>query len=212
MGERHDGREGVGRRPTRPSRETLTAEALLAAVRPRHLDPEAEARAVAAFREARERRQGVRSPRTRRRDDWRPLAARRTGRSLRTLLAVLLAGAAVGGVAVAAMGNLPHETVPPRPARSDAPASPEPHERPDTTAAASEAPTTGRADAVPDKAAKKTDKAQGKAAKKQDKADRKADKAADKAVGKAAKKAAQATAKSAQSIGQSAQAAQSKKK
>ncbi|MGR4880794.1 hypothetical protein ACIPUC_15515 [Streptomyces sp. LARHCF249] len=63
------------------------------------------ARAVAAFRVARD--EGLHaSARTRRRDDWRPAAERRMGRSLKTALASLLASVTLGGVAIAA-GALP---------------------------------------------------------------------------------------------------------
>ncbi|MGW5325577.1 hypothetical protein [Streptomyces sp. NPDC004014] len=66
------------------------------------VDPEAERRAVAAFRTARD--SGRRS-RTRRRDDWRPGRPRRARLSLRTTLSVLLASLTLGGVAFAAMGS-----------------------------------------------------------------------------------------------------------
>ncbi|MEV8532664.1 hypothetical protein [Streptomyces sp. NPDC051211] len=98
------------------------------------------ARAVAAFRVARD--EGLHaSARTRRRDDWRPAAERRLGRSLRTALASLLASVTLGGVAIAA-GALPtpfRETPapepkprrstsvplpPPKPAGSPVPATP----------------------------------------------------------------------------------------
>ncbi|MET7884102.1 hypothetical protein ABZU45_41875 [Streptomyces avermitilis] len=78
---------------------------LAAAMRPKALDAEAEARAVAAFRVARE--QGTRAARIRRRDDWRPKGERRAGRSLRTTFAVVAAALTLGGVAVAAAGGVP---------------------------------------------------------------------------------------------------------
>ncbi|HET9380852.1 MAG TPA: hypothetical protein VFP69_08480 [Streptomyces sp.] len=79
--------------------ETLLA----AALRVDHVDAEAEQRAVRAFRAA--RLAGThREARTRRRDDWRPRGLR-GGRSLRTTLAVLLAGFTLGGVAFAAIGG-----------------------------------------------------------------------------------------------------------
>ncbi|MGW1668792.1 hypothetical protein [Streptomyces sp. NPDC002324] len=65
-------------------------------------DSVGEARAVAAFLAARET--GARTARTRRRDDWRPNARRRVQLSIRTTLAVLLAGLTLGGVAFAAVG------------------------------------------------------------------------------------------------------------
>ncbi|MGW5095189.1 hypothetical protein ACWEQ1_15830 [Streptomyces nodosus] len=130
MGERHEGGGCTGRPPVRPGPETRTADALLAAVRPRHLDPEAEARALTAFRDAREERRRTRSPRARRRDDWRPYARRPTGRSLPTLLALLLGCAALGGVAVATIGVPKHHSAPPRPAAPRAPVTPGPGEQP----------------------------------------------------------------------------------
>ncbi|MET8024432.1 hypothetical protein [Streptomyces avermitilis] len=78
---------------------------LAAAMRPKALDAEAEARAVAAFRVARE--QGTRAARIRRRDDWRPKGERRAGRSLRTTLAVAAAALTLGGAAMAAVGRVP---------------------------------------------------------------------------------------------------------
>ncbi|MDX3586013.1 hypothetical protein [Streptomyces europaeiscabiei] len=66
-------------------------------------DSAGEARAVAAFRAARET--GPRTARTRRRDDWRPNARRRVQLSIRTTLAVLLASLTLGGVAFAAIGS-----------------------------------------------------------------------------------------------------------
>ncbi|MET7776015.1 MULTISPECIES: hypothetical protein [Streptomyces] len=54
-------------------------DALLAfVVRGAPVDPEAEGRAVAAYRAARE--DGAHGARTRRRDDWRPREQRRPGR------------------------------------------------------------------------------------------------------------------------------------
>ncbi|WP_189957505.1 hypothetical protein [Streptomyces alanosinicus] len=106
---------------------------------------EAERRAVAAFRAARETRT---SPaRTRRRDDWRPAAPRR-GRSLRATFSVAFASLALGGVAVAAIGSAgsgtdarpdtprsarPSASTPYRPAApgtSAGPATPSPSGRP----------------------------------------------------------------------------------
>ncbi|MEW2398604.1 hypothetical protein [Streptomyces sp. NPDC046862] len=81
----------------------VAVDVLLAAVRSHDVDSEREARAVAAFRAARE--QGAhRASRTRRGDDWRPRGEQRAGRSLRTTLAALLASLTLGGVAVAAIG------------------------------------------------------------------------------------------------------------
>jgi hypothetical protein len=90
MGERHDA----------PTLEDLLA----AAVRADSLDPGAEDRALAAFRTARQT--GAHGARTRRRDDWRPRAQRRLGRSLRATLAALMASATLGGVAIASIGSV----------------------------------------------------------------------------------------------------------
>ncbi|MHA5052647.1 hypothetical protein [Streptomyces sp. SD15] len=93
----------------RPSGEDPTVEVLLAAaVRGRVAsDAGAEARAVAAFRAARdEGAHAVRPARSRRRDDWRPREQRKAGRPLRTTLAVLLASLTLGGVAVAGIGSV----------------------------------------------------------------------------------------------------------
>ncbi|MER6328674.1 hypothetical protein ABT298_04940 [Streptomyces sp. NPDC001034] len=80
---------------------TLDVEARLgAALRAYEPDPEAEHRAVAAFRTA--RTPGARPPRTRLRDDWRTPASPR--RSLRTALSLALASLTLGGVATAAIG------------------------------------------------------------------------------------------------------------
>ncbi|MGW1050077.1 hypothetical protein [Streptomyces sp. NPDC002521] len=118
MGERHSGDGPFGRWHGHPG-GTLSApdhvdgyghltasgcEAwLAAALRVGGVDAEAERRAVAAFRAAREPR--VSAARTRRRDDWRPAVPRRGRRSLRTTLSVALASLALGGVAVAAIGS-----------------------------------------------------------------------------------------------------------
>jgi hypothetical protein len=81
---------------------------LAVAVRACRVDGDAEARALAAFRAARDSAGvGRRSPRTRRRDDWRPRGRqRRPGRSLRAAVGALLASVALGGVAMASMGTL----------------------------------------------------------------------------------------------------------
>ncbi|MFH8464364.1 hypothetical protein [Streptomyces sp. NPDC017991] len=78
--------------------------ALLAgAVRGEDADPDAEKRALAAFRDARDA--GAHGAvRTRRRDDWRPAGERR-GWSLRATLVALAASVTLGGVAVAAIGS-----------------------------------------------------------------------------------------------------------
>ncbi|MFD8378764.1 hypothetical protein ACFV2X_09510 [Streptomyces sp. NPDC059679] len=77
--------------------------ALASVIRGDDLDPEAEQRAVAAFRAARSA--GAHRARTRRRDDWRPPAERRTGRPVKTTFGVVFASLALGGVAVAAIGS-----------------------------------------------------------------------------------------------------------
>ncbi|MGX5184026.1 hypothetical protein ACWKT5_14695 [Streptomyces avermitilis] len=101
---------------------------LAAAMRPKALDAEAEARAVAAFRVARE--QGTRAARIRRRDDWRPKGERRAGRSLRTTFAVVAAALTLGGAAVAAAGGVPG-------------AAPEGRTRPSSTAPAASSAAPG---------------------------------------------------------------------
>jgi hypothetical protein len=81
-------------------------DAVLAAVmRAGAVDADGEARAVAAFRAARD--QGALAAgvaRTRRRDDWRPRQAK-ARRSMRATFAVLAASVTLGGVAVAAIGT-----------------------------------------------------------------------------------------------------------
>ncbi|PIM67364.1 hypothetical protein CTU88_35800 [Streptomyces sp. JV178] len=88
-----------------PPADTSSVDLLLAvAVRGRpEVDSAGEARALAAFRAARE--QGPRTARTRRRDDWRPNPRRRVQLSVRTTLAVLLSSLTLGGVAFAAIGS-----------------------------------------------------------------------------------------------------------
>ncbi|MFI9648550.1 hypothetical protein ACIHAA_19900 [Streptomyces sp. NPDC052040] len=106
MGERY----GSGRtvRPSgHPGPEPRTADALRAALGRSLPGPEAEARALTAFRDARKQPQDPRPGRIRRRDDWRPRARRRAGRPLPTLLAVLLCGAACGHPVTEARSELP---------------------------------------------------------------------------------------------------------
>lgn len=86
--------------PQRPPFEALLA----AAIRGEKSEGEAERRAVEAFRVARDA--GAHRARTRRRDDWRPRTRRRTVRSLRTTLSVLLASLTLGGVAYATIGSV----------------------------------------------------------------------------------------------------------
>jgi hypothetical protein len=78
---------------------------LAAAIRAGRIDEDAEERAVAAFRAARDGAKR-RSPRTRCRDDWQPRWRRGPGRSLRAVFGVLLASLTLGGVAMASMGVL----------------------------------------------------------------------------------------------------------
>ncbi|MDN0195300.1 pentapeptide repeat-containing protein [Streptomyces sp. S.PNR 29] len=113
MGERQsDGRPGGRRRVHRHGAvsghrttiDTAGLEALLAAaVRADRIDAEAEQRAVAAFRAARDAG-AHRTSRARRRDDWRPREQRRAGRPLKVTLSVLAASLTLGGAAFAAIG------------------------------------------------------------------------------------------------------------
>ncbi|WP_369144103.1 hypothetical protein [Streptomyces sp. R44] len=83
--------------------------ALAAALRPRGVNDAAARAALAAFRTARDA--GLHgSRRTRRREDWRPVPERGTGRSLKTALAALAASLTLGGVAFAAAAtHEPHD-------------------------------------------------------------------------------------------------------
>ncbi|MGJ5833282.1 hypothetical protein [Streptomyces ossamyceticus] len=102
----HAGRPGAGLSGTGvPPADASSVDLLLAvAVRGRpEVDSAGEARALAAFRAAREL--GPRTARTRRRDDWRPNPRRRVQLSVRTTLAVLLSSLTLGGVAFAAIGS-----------------------------------------------------------------------------------------------------------
>jgi hypothetical protein len=113
MGERQSDGGLPGRRRVHPGGPASPAprrvvdgaalEALLAAtLRGDRIDAEAERRAVAAFRAARE--SGAHRARTRRRDDWRTREQRRARWSVKATLSVLLASLTLGGVAVAAIG------------------------------------------------------------------------------------------------------------
>jgi hypothetical protein len=75
-----------------------------AALRTDRLDPEAEQRALAAFRAA-GHRADARRARTRRRDDWRPREERRLRHPVRMTFGAVFASLALGGVAVAAIGH-----------------------------------------------------------------------------------------------------------
>ncbi|MEU1552047.1 hypothetical protein ABZ517_04920 [Streptomyces scabiei] len=104
-----EGRRADGPGAATPSCATPSVDSLLAAaVRGgAGAGSVGEARAVAAFRAVWER--GARTARTRRRDDWRPNARRRVQLSIRSTLAVLLAGLTLGGVAFAAIGPAARE-------------------------------------------------------------------------------------------------------
>ncbi|MFF5017690.1 hypothetical protein [Streptomyces sp. NPDC001165] len=117
MGERHSG-DVPGRRRGHPGGTALgpapadldaAFEARLGAVLSLDgtsscIDPEAEQRAVAAFRAARD--SGAHALRTRRRDDWRPREARGARLSLKATLSVFLASVTLGGVAFAAIDSV----------------------------------------------------------------------------------------------------------
>lgn len=139
MGDRHS--DGGSRVPA-PGGSASSAEGLQSALgralRAEVLDAPAERQALAAFRAARDsgahRQAAAGRTRTRKRDDWRP--RRRPGRrSLRSVLAVCVAGLTLSGVAVAVAaigtpGKGAHQQdddgrAPHRPSAS-APAAPEP--------------------------------------------------------------------------------------
>jgi hypothetical protein len=113
MGERLSGDGVPGRRRAQPG-AALSGPAdvhdgdaletvLAAAIRAGDLAPEAEHRAVAAFRAA--HAGGAHRVRTRRRDDWRPAEQRRARRPVKMTLGVVFAILTLGGVAVAAIGS-----------------------------------------------------------------------------------------------------------
>ncbi|WP_367321194.1 hypothetical protein [Streptomyces sp. HUAS ZL42] len=116
MGDRLSGGGATGRRRAqlgdamsgpRGLGDEAGLEALLAAaMRGDGIDPEAEGRAVAAFRAARDAGAHHAPARTRRRDDWRPRERRRASRSLKATLSVALASLTLGGVAFAAIGSV----------------------------------------------------------------------------------------------------------
>ncbi|SMQ18464.1 hypothetical protein SAMN06272771_4917 [Streptomyces sp. Ag82_O1-12] len=123
MGERQsDG--GLSGRGSRHALLDADVEALIVASLIRDgVDAEAEQRAVAAFRAARDA--GAPRTRTRRRDDWRARERRYLGRSLKTTLSVLLASLTLGGVAVAAIGvaGTPQDGTDNAPERGPAPSN-----------------------------------------------------------------------------------------
>lgn len=155
MGDRHsDGGARARRRahpggtlPGRPDGPAGPAlESLIAGVlRPEVHDADAEQRAVAAFRAARET--AAHGARTRRRDDWRPREHRRVRRSLRVTFTLSLAGLTLGGVAFAAIDSFhgsPHDgPASRRPARTPA-APPRTDSRTPGSSAAADRPDTAK--------------------------------------------------------------------
>ncbi|UQT56734.1 hypothetical protein M4V62_17415 [Streptomyces durmitorensis] len=75
------------------------------AVRSGAVDADAQSRAVAAFRSARDG--GNHRARTRRRDDWRPSARGRALGSLRAAVGAVIASVLLGGVALASINASP---------------------------------------------------------------------------------------------------------
>ncbi|MGW7403242.1 hypothetical protein ACWGI9_05815 [Streptomyces sp. NPDC054833] len=117
MGERLSGDGVPGRRRVHPggvsepwdAYDSTTLEAVLAAaIRADDLKPEAEQRALAAFRAA--HAAGAHRARTRHRDDWRLPEARRARRPLRLTFGAVFASLTLGGVAVAAIGTVGSST------------------------------------------------------------------------------------------------------
>ncbi|MEV4866399.1 hypothetical protein [Streptomyces ossamyceticus] len=125
---------------------------LAVAVRGRpEVDSAGEARALAAFRAAREL--GPRTTRTRRRDDWRPNPRRRVQLSVRTTLAVLLSSLTLGGVAFAAIGSATRHDAAAGPGRAEdgrtgtshsAPAAPGPSGTPGAGSSTGDRPANAR--------------------------------------------------------------------
>ncbi|MFJ4277967.1 hypothetical protein [Streptomyces massasporeus] len=142
MGERQsDG--GQSGRGSRHALLDADVEALIVASLIRDgVDAEAEQRAVAAFRAARDA--GAPRTRTRRRDDWRARERRYLGRSLKTTLSVLLASLTLGGVAVAAIGvaGSPEDGRKDAPERGPAPSS-APHAPAEQPSRGGHSPTPG---------------------------------------------------------------------
>ncbi|WP_405812690.1 hypothetical protein OG241_00305 [Streptomyces sp. NBC_01390] len=157
MGERLSGDGVAGRRRAHPGdaatgpwdvRDAATLETVLAAaLREGDLDPEAQQRAVAAYRTA--RGAGTHRARTRRRDDWRVPAERRAGRPVKTTFGVVFASLTLGGVAVAAIGSVGSSTDGPGPGRGTAHPSAAAPGRPggETPSSDGPAPTDGPASA-----------------------------------------------------------------
>ncbi|MEU2059755.1 hypothetical protein [Streptomyces sp. NPDC013455] len=135
---RHGHPDGAWSGPRDTDDPAALETALAAAIRADRLDPEAEQRALAAFRAA-AHGTGARLPRSRRRDDWRPPAQRRFRRPARMTFGVVFASLTLGGVAVAAIGSVGsstdgtgtgRETVRPSATRPGGPASPASSGRP----------------------------------------------------------------------------------
>lgn len=102
---RHGHPDGTASGPRDAQQDSTTLETVLgAALRADRLDPEAEERALTAFRAA-AHGAGARRARTRRRDDWRPREKRSVRRPVRMTFGVAFAGLALGGVAYAAIGS-----------------------------------------------------------------------------------------------------------
>lgn len=106
--------------------DSIAVHVLLAAtLRARNIAPEAEQRALSAFR-ASNHGPDVPRARTRRRDDWRPPAARHSRRSIRATFGAVLASLALGGVAVAAIHSAGGAGTNEATTSPSAPASPQP--------------------------------------------------------------------------------------
>ncbi|WP_344369442.1 hypothetical protein, partial [Streptomyces indiaensis] len=134
-GRAHPGDAAPG--PWDPRDDTALHAVLATALRAHHTGPEAERRAVAAFRTARDT--GAHAARTRHRDDWRLPAQGRTGRQVKTTIAAVFTSVALGGVAVAAIGSVGSPangsggttpSSPPAPARPDGQVSHTPSDGP----------------------------------------------------------------------------------
>ncbi|MDR6974288.1 hypothetical protein J2X68_000966 [Streptomyces sp. 3330] len=159
MGERLGGDGVPGRRRAHPrsvasdpweERDAATLEEEWGGVlRDGRIDPEAEQRALTAFRAAHE--EGAHRARTRRRDDWRSPAERRTRRPVKMTLGVVFASLALGGVAVAAIGSVGSSTdgngAARGTARPSAAAPDEPAEEAPSASSGVPAPTDGPATA-----------------------------------------------------------------
>ncbi|MFE0130564.1 hypothetical protein ACFWY6_03045 [Streptomyces sp. NPDC059037] len=122
-----------------PSGGERALDALLGdAVRAGDVDPDAQGRAVTAFRSARDA--GAHRTRTRRRDDWRPRLRRRGLGALRAAAGAALASLLLGGVAIASIGTLDQEAPAP-PKKTSDPTRPSPAAPSPRPSAPSKAPT-----------------------------------------------------------------------